>query len=290
MCYVTPGRDLLLHYASMITFILKKYSSLKISTYAYPIAESEIGKWTNLDENFIFPGDIVIMGYSTFIKSKLFQDANFFLMMTNENQFYTTTRFLCDNGSVVNCLEANYGHWGNISDRLAEKICQLGAQEIIHIGKVGTLVSPKEIYRRVYIPSRFIVGRRSEILCSGIAIKNSLSYMEEYISQVHVSVSTTMEETFKQRNNLKNLNVETIDIESSKIAQAVSNFNINSEAKARFGAIHFSTDYLKSDDEIDLSPKYDLSTERMDRANCKKDIILNKIYELVRHHIIYPHL
>lgn len=290
ICYVTPGRDLLLHYASMITYILKKYSNLKILTYAYPAAESEIGKWTNLDENLIFPGDMVIMGYSTFVKSKLFQDANFSLLTTNENQFYTTTRFLCDNGSVVNCLEANYGHWGNISGRLAETICQLGAQEIIHIGKVGTLVSPKEVYQRVYIPSRFIVGRRSEILCGDVNIKNSLRYIEEYISQAHVSVSTTMEETFKQRNNLKDLNVDTIDIESSKIAQAVSNFNISSELKVKFGAIHFSSDYLKSEDEINLSPEYDLSTERMPQSNLKKDRILNKIYELVRQHIMSPHL
>ncbi|MEK7102049.1 MAG: hypothetical protein AAB912_00265, partial [Patescibacteria group bacterium] len=105
-----------------------------------------------------------------------------------------------------------------------------------------------------------------------------------------VSVSTTMEETFKQRNNLKDLNVETIDIESSKIAQAVSNFNTNSEFKVKFGAIHFSTDYLKSEDEINLSPKYDLSTERMPQSNLKKDRILNKIYELVRQHIMSPHL
>jgi 8-oxo-dGTP pyrophosphatase MutT (NUDIX family)/predicted HAD superfamily phosphohydrolase YqeG len=286
ICCVTPGRDLLLHYASMVTYVLKKYSNLKISTFAYPFAEAEIDKWTNLDENFIFPGDTVIMGYSTFFKNKLFQDANFSLMTTNENQFYTTTRFLCDNGSVVNCLEANYGHWGNISDRLAKKMCQLGAQEIIHIGKVGTFVSSKEVYQRVYIPSRFLVGRRSEILCSDVNIKNSLSYIEEYISQVHVSVATTMEETFKQRNNLKYLNVETIDIESSKIAQAVSNFNISSVLKVKFGAIHFSSDYLKGEDEVDFNPKYDLSTERMPEANHKKELILNKIYELVKYHIM----
>ncbi len=289
ICCVTPGRDLLLHYASMITYVLKKYSNLKVLTYAYPIAESKIDKWTNLDENFIFPGDIVIMGYATFFKSKLFQDTNFSLITTNENQFYTTTRFLCDNGSVVNCLEANYGHWGNISDRLAKKICQLEAYEIIHIGKVGTLVSLKEVYQRVYIPSRFLVGRRSEILCSDVNIKNSLSYINEHASQVHVSVSTTMEETFKQRNDLKCLNVETIDIESSKIAQAVASFNGNSALKVRFGAIHFSSDYLKSENEIDLSPKYDLSTERMPQADHKKKLILNKIYELVRQHIVGIH-
>jgi ADP-ribose pyrophosphatase YjhB (NUDIX family) len=282
VCCVTPGRDLLIHYASMIKYYLRGVS-IPIDVYAYPLAERKIDKWTGLDEEMIVANDVVILGYSTFFKVHFEEDADFSMVSTYQNRYYTATRFIAKNGKVVNCLEANYGHWGNISDFLAQKICQLKASEILHIGKVGTLKSPKEVYRRIYIPDSFVVGRRDEIM--GSRIKNSMEYIKEYSSLTHVSVATTMEETFRQRESFSKQRIETIDIESSKIAQAVALYNLSNKTKVKFGAIHFSSDYLKKLGESDEALEVDLSTNRNNLKNYKQSM-LNEIFDVIKKHIL----
>jgi ADP-ribose pyrophosphatase YjhB (NUDIX family) len=282
ICCVTPGRDLLIHYASMIKYYLRD-TSIVIDVYAYPLAEKKIDKWTGLDEKMIVENDTVILGYSTFFRVRFEKDVDFSVVSTHQNRFYTATRFIAKNGKVINCLEANYGHWGNISDFLAQKICQLKASEILHIGKVGTLKSPNEVYRRIYIPDSFVVGRRDEIMRS--RIKNSMEYMKEYSSLTHVSVATTMEETFNQRESFSRQKIETIDIESSKIAQAVALYNFTNKAKIMFGAIHFSSDYLKKSGESDEGLDVDLSTDR-DNLKHYKQTILNEIYFIIKKHVL----
>ncbi len=281
VCCVTPGRDLLIHYASMIKYYLRG-TLIPIDVYAYPLAERKIDKWTGLDEKMIAEDDTVILGYSTFFKACFEKDVDFSMVSTHQNRFYTATRFIAKNGKVLNCLEANYGHWGNISDFLAQKICQLKASEILHIGKVGTLKSPSEVYRRIYIPDSFVIGRRNEIMSS--RMKNSMEYMKEHSSLTHVSVATTMEETFRQCENFSKQRIETIDIESSKIAQAVALYNLSNKTKVKFGAIHFSSDYLKKSGESDEKLEVDLSTDRGDLKSHKQNM-LNEIFDVIKKHI-----
>ena len=284
ICCVTPGRDLLIHYASMIKYYLRNFP-ISVDAYAYPLTEKGIDKWTGLDDKMIIKNDIVILGYSTFFKSLFEKDSDFSVLSTYQNKFYSATRFISKNGRVINCLEANYGHWGDISDFLAQKICQLNAVEVLHIGKVGTFKSPSEVYSRIYIPKSFVVGRRNEIMSLDSKISNSMEYMKEHSSLAHVSVSTTMEETFAQRDSFSKQKIDTIDIESSKIARAVALYNFTNKAKVRFGAIHFSSDYLKKFGESDQSLGLDLST---DRGNLKyrKQNILNEIYYIIKKHVL----
>ncbi len=284
ICCVTPGRDLLIHYASMIKYYLRN-SPVPVDAYAYPLAEKGIDKWTGLDDKMIIKNDIVVLGYSTFFKSLFEKDSNFSVLSTYQNKFYSATRFISKNGRVVNCLEANYGHWGDISDFLAQKICQLNAIEILHIGKVGTFRSASEVYSRIYIPKSFVVGRRSEIMSLGSKLSNSMEYMKEHSSLAHVSVTTTMEETFAQRESFSKQKVDTIDIESSKIARAVALYNMTNKAWVKFGAIHFSSDYLKKMGESDQSIEIDLSTDR-ENLKYRKQNILNEIFYIIKKHIL----
>lgn len=284
ICCVTPGRDLLIHYASMVKYYLKNFP-ITVNVYAYPLAEKRIDKWTGLDDRMIIKNDIVILGYSSFLKSLFEKDAAFSVLSTYQNKFYSATRFISKNGKIVNCLEANYGHWGDISDFLAQRICQLNASEILHIGKVGTLKSPNEVYRRIYIPNSFVVGRRNEILNIDSKISNSMEYIKEYSSLAHVSVSTTMEETFAQRDGFSKRKIDTIDIESSKIARAVALYNFANKTKVKFGAIHFSSDYLKKLEEPDQGLAVNLSTDR-ESLKYQKQNILSEIYHIVKKHIL----
>ncbi len=284
VCCVTPGRDLLIHYASMLKYYFRN-SSTPVLAYAYPFAEKKIDKWTGLDNKMIIKNDIVILGYSTFFRNQFEKDPDFSVLSTYQNKYYSATRFIAKNGKIVNCLEANYGHWGDISDFLAQKICQLHASEILHIGKVGTLKSPSEVYKRIYIPKSFVIGRRNEIMSIGSRISNSMEYIKEHSSLAHVSVSTTMEETFAQRKNLSQKKVDTIDIESSKIARAVALYNLANKAKVKFGAIHFSSDYLKKPDEVGNGADLDLATNREELEYRKKSILI-EISSVIKKHLL----
>ncbi len=283
VCCVTPGRDLLIHYASMLKYYLRNLS-VSVSAYAYPLAEKKIDKWTGLDDRMIIKNDVVILGYSTFFKNQLEKDPDFSVLSTHQNKYYSATRFISKNGKVINCLEANYGHWGDISDFLAQKICQLNASEVLHIGKVGTLKSPREVYKRIYIPKSFVVGRRNEIMSIGSKISNSMEYIKEYSSLAHVSVSTTMEETFAQRESFSKKKIDTIDIESSKIARAVALYNLANQATVKFGAIHFSSDYLKKSTDTDASTDLDLATNREDLRHRKQNILM-EIFFIIKKHV-----
>ena len=282
VCCTTPGRDHIVHYASMIGYYLRE-KNVSLSVYAYPDAENKIDKWTGLDETIISKGDKVILGYSTYFKN-LFKNKGYSEISSTRNSFYISTRFKTLKGSIVNCLEADYGHWGNICDYLSTKICQLGAVEIIHIGKVGTLSSPEEVYKRIYIPKSFVIARRDKIFIGGATVKNSMEYFEAHTSAVHASITTTMEETFSQRVKLEDQNVETVDIESSKIALAIALHNLSSDQKVKYGAIHFASDYLKKEMEIDKDLDYDLSSERGIIKN-KKYEILDRIFEIIESHL-----
>jgi 8-oxo-dGTP pyrophosphatase MutT (NUDIX family) len=285
VCCTTPGSDLLMHYSSMIGHLLKKYPKIDLSIFSYPIAEQQIDKWTELDRKIIQSGDVVILGYSTFLKKAFLKDKSFWLQSIYENKFYVSTRFKSTSGVVVNCLEANYGHWGSISDYLATKISELGAAEIVHVGKVGTLKSPEDVYKKIYIPIDFAIGRKNDILYPIKTIHNSLAYFKEHTSLTHVSVSTTMEETFLQRNYFNDFDIETIDIESSKIAQGIALHNLHSDFKVKFGSIHFSTDYLRKPDDLNKNFPYDLSTKRIPEVVKKKNKILMQIYQIIKKHI-----
>lgn len=284
-CCVTPGRDLLLHYSSMIGYFLKKYPEVELSVFSYQRAEQNIDKWTGLDGKFIYQNDVVILGYSTFFKKAFNDDPLFFEISVEKNQYYTSTRFLAGSGIIVNCLEANYGHWGSISNYLSQKICELGAREIIHIGKAGTLNCSSEIYKRIYIPSKFLIARRSNVFHVPTSISNSLENRKEHLSAAHVSVSTTMEETLIQRDIFERLDIETIDIESSKIAYGVASYNIQKNKNVKFGAIYFSTDYLRKNHELNSLFKYDLSVKRTPLIKEKKNEILSQIFLVIKGHL-----
>lgn len=94
-----------------------------------------------------------------------------------------------------------------------------------------------------------------------------------------------MEETLNQREMLARLNVETIDIESSKIAHEVLDYNKRTNKNVRFGAIYFSTDYLRKKHEFATNFRYDLSLERTALAKKKKDEILYRICKIITEYL-----
>ena len=284
VCFVVPGNDLIEHYASMLKYFYRNLNNMKVKIYDDEETRCGIGTWTGLDKSFIQKNDIVILGYSTFAKEYFSSSDGFKKISEVQNAFYTSTTFEEKNGKRVNCLEANYGHWGDISKHLVHNICVCDASEIIHIGKSGTFTDPNDVFSRLFIPNNFSISN-GKIIDKKIEIHNNMSSIKEHQSGGHVSTSTVMNETFEQRQNLIKFGTDTIDIESSKIAQAVSEFNHDNNTSIKFSSIQFASDYIRGDLQKDEVGKVDLTTEREQLIYLKKNILL-KIMDLIANHII----
>lgn len=274
-----PGDDILRHYA----LLFKKYgptSSYDLDIIRYPEIDKNILRLTGLTSQIIRSGDIVYLGYSTRLKELLLV-GDFIHLGTVENFWYISSRFKLG-GSVLNVLECKFGHWGDISATLSYRLCELGAKTIIHNGKVGTLIDQSEVYSRVYIPNQFTVYSPSGEM-SAIPIENALSSFIPFQSGNHISCSTPLDETVEFMNIANDHRAETVDIESSRIAESIAIYNEKHSRDIKFGAIHYASDYVGIPDDEFTS--YNLSNEHDQNPQTWKNAVLEDIFNVITYTI-----
>lgn len=271
---VTPGRDYLKHYSSMIRNLLHlRYKVLvnSLRVFRYPNYEYSIASWTKLNNLFVKFDDIVVLGYVEEIEQNLFMDDQFTLISENYNEYYGSKRFLLPNGKIINLLGVKYSYWGDISKYLVTQILKLGASEIIYTAKLGSLTRREDIYSSIYSPSSYIILDYATITCGEFTIKNNfIKYFPELDSGLHCSVPTILEQTYEHRSILSTMNVKTIDNEISQMAKACYDFTDKTGLVRSFSAIHFATDYLRKKEEQCLPTSFDLSNNRTISAKKKK--------------------
>jgi ADP-ribose pyrophosphatase YjhB (NUDIX family)/deoxyadenosine/deoxycytidine kinase len=271
-----PGDDILQHYAMLFS----KYAAqpaYDISIVRYPKIDDKIFYISGLTNQLVRGGDIVYLGYSTRFKEFL-NDNHFEPITVSENFWYISSRFRVGD-SILNVLECKYGHWGDISARLTEKLCELGVKGIIHSGKVGTLVNQSEVYSRIYIPREFLIFHPDPSDITQMPIENFLSSFVPFQSGGHISCASPLEETNKFLDSCNSYHIETVDIESAKIAEAISIYNDVHNSDVMYGAIHYASDYVgKPDDE---SRSYNLSNEHDRSPQVWKDAVLSDIFGVI---------
>lgn len=288
---VNPGKDYIYHYASFIKYLISlfKINKHKVNIYRFPFAELVIGDLTGIN-SFIKKNDRVLIGYVNEIKERIDKDTNIYkikLIETNNNQFYTSYRYLLPNKSVLNLLGVKFSFWGDISAKLASEICQKEVKEIIYIGKLGCLTKIKDIYSKIFSPSRFLIVKENEVLSIVSNLKNNFLNFYPYLnSGSHISVPTVIEETIIQREIAQKFYVKSIDNEISQIAHMVYLFNLNRRNKISFSAIHMATDYLKNKDDHFDFVKLNLTNNRIKEAIKKKNKMLDKIYQLFLNYVL----
>jgi hypothetical protein len=274
---VTPGTDYISHYCEMLQYILSTKglaATDRIRITRYPSVEEKLCSWTGLDSSFIEPKDKIIIGYVQEMQERLAKSMQH--IETHNNEYYTSARYKTETGQVLNFLGVKYSFWGNISAKIARRICELGADELIYVSKVGTLTSADDIYGKLYVPDKYVYVQGLEAVRQ-IRQENFLKAPREDRG-THVSVPTVLQESFSQRDLISSMDAHSIDNEAAQIACTVAHWNRwLSNKKVSYGSIHFATDYLYKSGESTENQFLNLSSNRTASAREKKAYVMDRI-------------
>ena len=278
--FVTPGREYLLHYGTLLRHLGQLYSEQakeRTNITYYTNAEEFLARWTGLDEQFVKSNDRVIIGHVQPLRD-LFEELSCEPISSHANDFYNCSRYRLPSGEILNLLSVSYCYWGTLGERVVAQLCALGAAEIIYIGKLGTLSSPADIYERVFCPSSFVVMEQDRILSRIDSVPNGILQTMPHIGTgLHVSVATILEEDYGQREVTSGIGAKSIDNEISKMARCVFRQHQDTGKTIRFSAVHFATDYLRLPEERHILSPFDLSNNRQRPALMRKHFILQKM-------------
>lgn len=278
---VIPGQDYIYHYMEMLEYLKNSYldsSPFEINTIRYPTAENTICSWSNLNRNIVNDGDFVILGYVDELMERLSHHLDFVPISNYENDYYGSSRFKCSSGMIINFVGVKFSFWGNISAKIAEQVCSLGAQGLWYVSKVGTLLSPEDVYSTIFFAGEFILVQKSQTVYKSSKIANDLLKSHSTKSStIHASVPTVLEEDFKQRQHLKQAGASTVDNELSQIAKIVEAWNeLSHDAFVTFGSMNFATDFLHGEGNV-TNTGLNLSNNRSSLAKNKKSACLDVI-------------
>ncbi|WP_131766601.1 hypothetical protein [Candidatus Protofrankia californiensis] len=269
---VPPGHDYVTHYASLVAHAMSRYTrptGQLLRVWHYPDAEHAIAEWTGLNESLVNGAETVVLGKIELL-SDILGSVGYHRIEHQATPYYDASTFSRPRGRRVTLLGVRFSYWGSIGGRLARQCCNLGAREIIYVGKLGTLDEPKDIYNRLFVPSRY--G-----LLSGIRVRQVsdgppnllLDRVPALDSGLHVSVPTVLEEDHAQREVARLLGARTMDNELAQMALAVHEWNIDTGGSVSFSGLHYATDYLRCREETDVEVPYSLARGRSLEA-CRK--------------------
>lgn len=272
---VPPGRDYVLHYASLIRHYLPRRGGLA-RVVRYPEAERTIGEWTGLGE-LVRPGDRLLVGFVRELLPHLLAPGGSVVGET-ASEFYGVTHVSLPGGRRLCLLGVRFSFWGCISARLAETCARLGADEIVYVGKLGTLTSPRDIYERLFVPSAFRVHGKGR--GNGMPENRLLSWNPALDSGGHISVATVLEEDTGLRAIADAYGACSIDNEIAQMANALA--SLSSEHETSFASIHFATDYLRAPGEGEGLGQHDLTSHRTADALRLKARMIARIAAILR--------
>lgn len=229
----------------------------------------------------IQPGDRVVLGYIAIFR-QLISSYGPVCVSVKNSDFYTSYRYVLPNGTILNLLGVKYCFWGSLSEHLVERICSLGAAEVIYSAKLGALTSPADLYTRAFCPSSFANLEHDKVVRLTEGVPNGLLRKHPTLdSGLHVSVPTVLEEDYLQRSLTIQLGATSIDNEIAYMAAAVAMSSARSGREILFSALHFATDYLRTESECGKSVAFDLSNNQEEPARKRRDAFIARIFQEV---------
>lgn len=260
---VPPGGDYLMHYGGLLRHLLR-HETVRVNelltVWRYPIAEETIAEWTGLDRNVLGGATTVVFGKVSEIARAM--DAAVGPVAPTVFDHYTSWCYELG-GRTVCLLGVHFSYWGSIAGKLATRCVNLGAVEILYAGKLGALTSPKDLYRRLFVPSRYAILAGSTVRTVTNGPPNGiLAHHPDLDSGLHVSVPTVIEEDFHQREVAAALDAATIDNEISQMAAAIDDANLLRDKPVGFSALHYATDYLRRPNEVGRRVRHSLARGR----------------------------
>ena len=286
---VVPGRDYVRHYAGLIRHFVAMHTSFaeqRIDVVRYPLAETSLPSWSGLDEMQIEPGATLVVGYVGELAQLLRRHCGLEPLSVIQNSSFGAMHYRLPTGRPLTLLGVTFSFWGSISAVLTRAFCRLGVDEILYIGKLGTLDDPKDVYTRIFAPSKYVVLDHKDVVQSVAGLPNRLlERFPELDTHGHISVPTVMEEDYVQRGLVTQLGAASIDNEISQMAAMVAQYHEMTGRAVSFSALHFATDYVRSSVDRHLHCPLDLSNNRTHVARGKKDVIVERIAR----EYLFPH-
>ncbi|HEY1619523.1 MAG TPA: hypothetical protein VGG25_18015 [Streptosporangiaceae bacterium] len=275
---VPPGRDYVLHYASLVRHYAQRCGAALGLVARYPAAELSIATWTGL-RDLVGPADRVLIGYVQQLVP-LLSSQGATVIARQGNAYCEMVRLAFPGGTVVSAIGVKFSFWGCISARLAAACREQGARELIYAGKLGTLTDPADIYARLFVPSCYAVpGPVPGLLPAAQAPPNPL--LERYPgldTGVHMSVGTVLEEDVTLRARARGLHTTSMDNEISQIAAAAGD---GPAPQTAFSALHFATDYLSGEPRRLPRGTFNLTNNRRDDALVRRQAMLTQVAALL---------
>lgn len=281
---VIPGEDYLKQYTALVCYYIKtdlgKNPDNFVSIIKFPLMEKFLNCWTNLDEKFVKPNDTVLIGnISNFFNDLKAKGHLHQIIDESENCFYKSTRVKLGN-RTINFLRVKYSFWGDMSAKLVNKMLSLGAIEIIYMSKIATLNDPSHIYTRIYSPTQFLIFQDKQVEVVNRVTNPLVEKFPELDSGTHISLSTVMEQDFKTAAIVHSF-ASSLDLEVSKIAKVIAEYNQRHNKVITFIPIHWVTDYIRTKEEAELITGFDLANGDSKSAKEEKSIILEEIYQIL---------
>ncbi len=285
---VPPGRDYLIHYASLVRHVLARAGAAPLTVVHYPEAERRLTTWTGLGRDLLGPTpSAVVLGKVDLMETALASNKQ--AAWTGVTDYYRVRRYLRPSGGEVVLLGVHFSYWGALGGRIAVRCCELGASDIVYVGKLGALTSPEDLYARVFVPARYALIERSRVSTVSTGPPNPLlSRFPSLRSGLHVSVPTVLEEDHTQHGVAVRLGAHTLDNEIAGMAVAVERWNRRHDATVGFSALHYATDYLRGPAERARSVRFSLATGRSPAAARGRLAATRLITDCLREYLFAP--
>lgn len=197
----------------------------------------------------------------------------------SENFYYKATRVKLGDRSL-NFLRVKYSFWGNMSAHLVARMLDLGASEIIYMSKIATLDDPSHIYKRIYSPTQFALLRDNQVKMIPPIVNPLVEKFPELDSGTHLSLPTVMEQNFETA-ALAHSVATSLDLEVSNIAKVITEYNMQHAKQIAFTPVHWATDYIRTQEEVNLDTGFDLTNADKRNGKVIKKKILERIYNIV---------
>ena len=260
---VTPGKDYVRHYAGILYYCLRMFHRRNVpDAFCNAHYEDTLASWTELSRISCFKNSIVVLGFVHRAQRALI-DAGAELVTQEDTPYYSVAQCVLEGCVPVTLLGVKYSFWGDISQRIAYAVCELGAREIVYLGKLGSLLSKSDVYQKLYSPTNYAILEYTKISQELSNFPNPMvKKFPELATGRHVSISTIVEQDCSLRFLTEVIGAQSIDSEVSKIAQAVARYNDQNSADVAFSPLHFVASYLRTSHELRVPVKYDLSNNR----------------------------
>lgn len=246
-CY--PGVDYVYHYSSLVDTYQRIIGVNKKISVEFPTEKQIYEELKKSNITTIPSVKTVILGYVVG-----------FDYLSNDKEWKGKGDFLwksIEDGKIL--LGCKHSYWGDIAGYIVSILAEMGVQNVIYIGKLGTL-------NKNNIPNESIATGSKSVFIDGSSVEWNNFFSNEKSSFIKEGVHFTLPSIIQETKEWVNNNCDTIDFvdpEIGHMAKAALDNNIN------FSYIHIISD--------NLVKKYD-----EDLSNERKEKILEKRKKLIK--------